>query len=196
MAVARALRARLGLLIFSGMMLVVGGCQMQTVSATKLQIHQALLDHNGLMPVQEDQNLKISYSIPQQWDAMPLKHTLLYTHEQWRSPDHKAGMGAVYIHTPIALSVDTLVWFAKTQYSKDATRREGAGHLIGAWKDSLGRSWFEGENNLYHVKGYAMTHNCDAWIVYSGYRVNASPSQQEIDLAARSAETVVPLTAK
>ena len=42
-------------------------------------------------------------------------------------------------------------------------------------------------------KGYAITHGFDAWIVYSGYRVATAPSQSEIDLAEKGAESVAPL---
>jgi hypothetical protein len=128
----------------------------------------------------------------------------LYSHQQWRSPSASAGVGVAYIHTPIPLSTDMLVWFAKNEYAKrqasgdksGATTRPAdiGGRLIGEWTDSLGRHWFEAESTKYHVKGYAMTRGCEAWIVYSGWRVKSKPCEAEIALGARAADSVVPLS--
>lgn len=170
------------------------GCQYQAVSTVELQIHQSQIDRQGLTNLQIDRDLKISCAPPDLWQQLPEVKTLFYSHQQWRSPDHHAGMGVAYVHTPIPFSPQTLLWFAKGQYGNSASAREGKGRLIAQWTDGLGRSWFEAENDLYHVKGYAMTHACDAWIVYSGYRVKTKPPPGEIALAANGAESVAPIT--
>ncbi len=53
----------------------------------------------------------------------------------------------------------------------------------------------EAENDMYHVRGYAMTRGYDAWIVYSGSRVQTHPPKTEVLIAARGADTVAPLPA-
>ena len=65
--------------------------------------------------------------------------------------------------------------------------------LINEWTDELGRNWFEVENNKYHVRGYALAQGFEAWIVYFGYKLNYPPDLGEISLAARAADTFVPL---
>jgi hypothetical protein len=171
---------------------LLAGCQIQTVSIFKLEMHQSEVIRTGLSPVHVDPRLKVSVAPPAQWDQMPLRTNLLYTHEQWRSPDRHVGMGVAYIHTPVAFSPQTLIWFAKAQY---VHRTDGKGRLIGQWTDSLGRCWFEAENETFHVRGYAMTRGTDAWIVYSGYRVKNQPPATEIVLAGRGADSVVPVPA-
>lgn len=170
----------------------LAGCQIQTVSAVRLEIHQSLINRSGLAPLHLMSKLHISCAPPEQWDQLPLSSNLLYSHQQWRSPDRHVGIGVAYMHTPIMFSPQTLIWFAKAHY---ASSDNGSGKLLAAWTDALGRCWFEAENDTFHVRGYAMTRGYDAWIVYSGYRVKAHPPQSEVQLAARGAETVAPLVA-
>lgn len=171
---------------------VVTGCQLQTVSAIQLEMHQALVNRTGLTAVGTVDPLRVSCAVPNQWEPLPLDQTVLYTHEQWRSPDHHVGMGVAYVHTPIPFSPQTLIWFAKAQY---AGASDGTGKLLGQWTDTLGRCWFEAENARYHVRGYAMTRGNDAWMVYSGYRMGTSPPATEVLLADRGVESVAPLPA-
>jgi hypothetical protein len=171
----------------------LSGCQYQTISSVDLQIHQSRLDKNGLTPLHLDKAVEVTCAPPDQWEKLPVNKTLLYTHQQWRAPDHHVGMGVALIHLPLPLSSEMVIWFAKSQYSQDPKASAKGGHLIGQWTDSIGRSWFEAENQLYHIKGYAITHGFDAWIVYSGYRVKDAPGQEEIDLAEKGADSVAPL---
>ena len=60
------------------------------------------------------------------------------------------------------------------------------------WIDDVGRSWFEAENNKYHVQGYVLTRGFNAWIVYFGYKTGYPPDLAELSIAARAAETFVP----
>jgi len=173
-------------------LVILAGCQYQAISAVQLEIHQATVNRLGLSPLHAIKPLHISSAPPDEWDQLPLTSNLIYAHLQWRSPDRHVGMGVAYMHTPIPFSPQTLIWFAKAQY---AHSNDGSGHLIGQWTDSLGRCWFEAENRLYHIRGYAMTHGHDAWMVYSGYRVQTHPPQTEILLAARGADSVAPLPA-
>jgi hypothetical protein len=169
----------------------LSACQLTSATALELQLHQSYLDRDGLLPPIVTRTVSITCSVPPYWQQLPLKKTLLYTHEQWRAPDHRAGVGVAYFHTPIPLSPETIIWFAKGQYTQTAGK-DPNGRLIGQWTDSSGRAWFEAENSLYHVRGYAMTRGLEAWIVYSGYRVKSCPQPDEIDLAERSANTVLP----
>jgi hypothetical protein len=168
----------------------MAGCQVAAVSAVQLEMHQAQVNHSGLSPLHLVQKLRVSCAPPVQWDQLPLRSNWLYSHQQWRAPDRHVGMGVAYMHTPIMFSPQTLIWFAKAQYTGTDN---GSGRLIAQWTDSLGRCWFEAENDTYHVRGYAMTRGYDAWIVYSGYRVKTNPLPTEVVLAARGADTVAPL---
>jgi hypothetical protein len=168
------------------------GCQ-DAVSSTELQIHQASLDRDGLTPLHFADDVKVTCAPPDLWDKLPAIKTILYTHQQWRSSDRHVGMGVAYIHMPLPFSAHTLIWFAKGQYSQSEKVSSKGGRLIGQWDDALGRSWFEAENQTFHVKGYAIAHGFDAWIVYSGYRVQANPTPEQIELAEKGAESVAPI---
>jgi hypothetical protein len=170
----------------------LAGCQIQGVSAVELEMHQAMINRLGLSSLHMIQKLRVTCAPPDQWDQLPLNSNWIYSHQQWRSRDRHVGMGVAYMHTPILFSPQTLIWFAKAQY---ASSDDGSGRLIGQWTDSLGRCWFEAENDTYHIRGYAMTRGHDAWIVYSGYRVQAHPPKTEVLIAARGADTVAPLPA-
>jgi hypothetical protein len=172
------------------------GCQLQAISTVQLQIHQSRLDKNGLAQPRAVQDVQVTCAPPDFWDMLPLHKTLLYSHQQWRSPDRLVGMGVAHVRTPIPLAPQTIIWFAKQQYSASDSHYGNGGRLLGQWTDTLGRAWFEAENDTYHVTGCAMTHGFDAWIVYSGYRVNAHPTESEIALSAKAADSVVPLIGK
>jgi hypothetical protein len=171
---------------------ILAGCTVQNVSVFKLEMHQSEVNRTGLTVVRTDDLLQVTMASPQLWDLMPTTSNMIYSHRQWRSPDKHVGMGVAYLHMPVACSPQTLIWFAKAQY---VHRTDGKGRLIAQWTDSLGRCWFEAENDLYHVRGYAMTRGNDAWIVYSGYRVHAEPTQVDLLLAERGADSVAPLPA-
>jgi hypothetical protein len=172
--------------------LALGACQIQGVSVVGLEMHQAMVNRSGLSPLHAIGKLRVSCAPPVQWQALPQTSNWIYSHQQWRSPDKHVGMGVAYMRTPILFSPQTLIWFAKAQY---ANSDDGTGRLIAQWTDSLGRSWFEAENHEYHIRGYAMTRGHDAWIVYSGYRVQARPPIGEVLLASRGADSVALLPA-
>jgi hypothetical protein len=170
------------------------GCGMtSSVSANRLIAHQALIDFSGLKRPQTLQSLNIAASIPNHWEALPFQRRFIYVHQQWRSPSHNTGVGVAYIHMPLPMSAKTIIWFAKSQYATQY-RADGKpqGKLLGQWTDSLGREWFEAEDNKYHVKGYAITNGFDAWIIYSGYRWHSGMNMPEIAMAARSMDSILP----
>jgi hypothetical protein len=177
-------------LLMAGALALCTGCQYQTISAIQLAIHQSRLNKTGLTVLYDTPMLKITCATPEQWDRLPSQSNMIYSHQQWRSPDHQVGMGVAYMHTPFPFSAQTIIWFAKARYSEN---NKSKGQLLAQWTDSLGRCWFEAQNDEYHVRGYAMTHGCDAWIVYSGYRISVKPPQAEIALAAKGADSAAPM---
>ena len=170
----------------------LGGCQVTPPVPTRTFIvRQSLLDLTGLVPPAPVEDVAVSWAHPRGWEQLVPKKTALYAHQQWRSPSGATGVGVVRIRMPLALSANTIIWFARNEYVK-SSRDQKDGKLIGQWSDDLGRVWFEAENNKYHVLGYAVTRGRDAWIVYSGWRTGLPPEPTEISIARRSAETVVP----
>jgi hypothetical protein len=173
---------------------VLAGCQAApSVSVNRLIAHQAIIDFSGLKPPQTLESLNVAASIPKHWEALPFQRRLIYVHQQWRSPSHNTGVGIAYIHMPLPVSAKTILWFAKTQYTnQDRTDGKPKGKLLGQWTDSIGREWFEAEDNKYHVKGYAITNGFDAWIIYSGYRWRNELNLPEIAAAQRSMDSILP----
>ena len=191
--VAFTMRRTAGYFLLSIMVWVGSGCQIApVVSARKLTEHREAIDLSGLGPTQLLADLKVSWSLPGHWEAMPLRKTVLYTHQQWRSPTLATGVGVAHIVLPLPISAQTVIWFAKNEYLHNPASPKD-GKLIGEWTDSLGRQWFEAENSKYHVKGYALTRGNEAWIVYSGYRMSHDPVPHELALAAKSLDSVVPV---
>lgn len=168
-----------------------GGCQTgPQVSSRRLIEHQAMVDFSGLKPASAIEPLQTTLGVPARWNELPIKATALYTHQQWKSPSGHTGIGVVFCHLPLPLSARTVVWLAKREYAKQAED----GRVIDEWVDELGRSWFEAENNKYHVRGYVVVKGFSAWITYFGYRTQYPPEVSEIALAARAAESAAPLT--
>ena len=169
--------------------MLAGGCQSSAPTTNRRLIeHQAMIDFSGLQPAQTIDGVKASCSVPHQWEALPVKKTGLYSHQQWKSPSTHTGFGVVYIRLPFPLSERTLLWFAKREYTKASED----GRLIAQWTDDLGREWFEAQNNKYHVQGFALVRGFNAWVVYFGSKANYPPDVAELGLAARAVETVLP----
>jgi hypothetical protein len=165
------------------------GCTTNTpVTNRRLIEHQALIDFSGLKPAEPVNAVKVSCALPRQWEAMALKKTPLYSHQQWRSPSSHTGVGVVYIRLPLPLSEGMLLWLAKREY----TKANEDGKVIGEWSDEVGRSWFEAENYKYHVRGYALVRGFNAWIVYFGSKTGYPPDMAELGLAARCVQTFIP----
>ena len=168
-----------------------GGCQSGGhVSNRRLIEHQAMIDFSGLAPAEPVEALKVSCSVPRQWEALPLKKTGLYAHQQWKSPSTHTGIGVVYVRLPWPISEKTLLWIAKREY----TKASDDGKLIGQWTDEIGREWFEAQNSKYHVRGYAIVRGFNAWMVYFGSKTGYPPDVAELSLAARAVETFIPDT--
>jgi hypothetical protein len=179
-----------GLLLTAIGLVAAGGCQIgKQLESRRLIEHQALIDFSGLKSAETIESLKVHAAVPQAWEAMPPQKTALYTFGQWKSASGHTGVGVAYIRMPLPFNADTVLWFAKREYSKKAAD----GRIMGEWTDELGRSWFEAENNKYHVRGYALAQGFEAWIVFFGYKVNFPPDAGDIGLAARCADTFVPL---
>jgi hypothetical protein len=187
----RRLTALAGLMMLAA---VAAGCQTAgpTVSNHMLLAHLPGIDFSGLKPMHSVEGVKASCSTPGNWKMLKLQKTALYTHQQWKAPSAYTGTGVIYIRMPMPLSASTVLWFAKLEYSKKGT----TGQALGEWTDSLGRPWFEAENEKYHVRGYAFTEGLNAWIVYYGYKTTRPPNAIELNLAARAVDTVVPQTAE
>ena len=189
--------SRPGFFLFTSLMVVglIAGCQApQPGLGNRLMAHAALINSSGLTFATEIPQINVRVSVPLGWDLMDSDSCPLYVHRQWRSPNHSTGVGVAYIHLPLPMSAKALVWLAKTQYSKiNAKQHRTDGRMLGEWTDSLGREWFEGENEKYHVKGYVVTNGFDAWAVYSGYRLKSPPNKADISLAYRGMDSIVPL---
>jgi hypothetical protein len=176
-----------GLLALFG---VVCGCQTTApVSSRRLIEHQAFIDFSGLKKSERVASVRTTIAAPRQWESMPLQNSPLYLHQQWRSPSAHTGVGVVLAHLPLPLSAQMVVWFAQREYSQ----KQKDGKVLDQWVDPLGRSWFEAENDKYHFRGYVVVKGFEAWVVYFGYRTQYPPDVAEISLAARSAETAVPM---
>ena len=175
-------------LLASGVLMMTSCSVAPTAPTHRLLMHRAAIDFTGLKNVIEVPSVKVSWAPPMGWDRLQTKKTALYVNEQWRSPSAHTGVGVAYIKLPIPITADMITWFAKNEYCK----KSDDGRIIAQWTDTLGRPWFECENNKYHVRGYAITRGLEAWIVYSGYRTAHAPDPAEISLAMRSSETIVP----
>jgi hypothetical protein len=191
MAVSHRFRGALAALAMSSFFL--GGCQgMKAVEHKRLIEHQALIDFSGLKAPETLEDVRARAGLPESWKAQTPQKTGLYTHGQWKSASGHTAVGAVLIRLPLPLSADMVAWFAKREY----TKRAEDGKLIREWKDAMGRRWFEAENSKYHVRGYCIVQGFQAWVVYFGYKTQHPPNFDEISLAARSADTFLPLTGK
>jgi len=177
-------------ILFAAALAACTGCQYQSISSADLKNHQSHLNKTGLTPLHVNPMLQVTCAPPEQWEPLLPKNNLIYSHQQWRSPDREVGMGVAYMHTPVPFSAQTIIWFAKARYSET---HKSQGRLLEQWTDSLGRCWFEAENEKYHITGYAMTRGLDAWVVYSGFRLAGNVPQTEIALAAKGADSVAPI---
>jgi hypothetical protein len=155
---------------------------------SRLYSRYQVLDKTGLCASETFDNVKAQVAPPQNWQELRVKKTLLYTDMQWRSPSKLTGVGVAYVRMPLPLPAETLVWFAKQEYSKHST----GGKMMSQWTDDLGRVWFEGEDDTYHIRGYAITKGFEAWIVYVGYRVEKPPVPEEVRVAQRAQATIMP----
>ena len=97
--------------------------------------------------------------------------------------------GQVFAYLP--LSAKAIIWFAKGEYQKKD--KDQSGKQIGQWTDALGREWFEAENSKFHVRGCVMTRGFEAWIIYTGYKLSKPAQAEEIELATRAQEKILPL---
>lgn len=169
-----------------------GGCQASKPEVvSRLAAHVSMIDFAGLAPAKAMPDVKVTAAVPARWEAAPTQGNALFTHRQWRSGTRTTGVGVAHINMPLPMSAQTLLWLAKGQYAKAAGPAHG-GQLTNQWTDAIGREWFEGENDKYHVKGYAVTSGFDAWVVYTGYRLRAPPNPVDISLGFRAVDSVVP----
>ncbi len=190
---ARATRLALTVIGVVATASINAGCQTSAPLITqRLIAHQAMIDFSGLKPAETIESVRVSCGVPRQWEVMPLQHTPLFAHQQWRSPSGHTGVGVGLIHLPLPLGAGAVLWFAKARY----TEKADDGRLIGDWTDSLGRCWFEAENKKYHVRGFAVADGFTAWVVYFGCKRAFPPDPAELSLAARCAETIVPQTSR
>ncbi len=166
----------------------VSGCQAPNRMGSRLYAPNQVLDTTGLSAIQTYDVVKAEAAPPQNWQELRVKKTLLYTDMQWRSPSKLTGVGVTYIVMPLPLPAETLVWFAKQEYSK----HHQGGKMMAQWTDDLGRVWFEGEDNTYHIRGYAVTKGFEAWIAYVGYRLKKPPVAEEVQVAERAQATILP----
>ena len=176
--------AAAGLLVASNL-----GCQqVPTVSHRRLIAHVAMVDFSGLKPSEPVEGVKAYAAVPRQWETLAQQSNALYTHQQWKSPSGKTGIGVAHVRMPFPLTTRMLLWIAKREYTKAAND----GRVLAEWTDDLGRPWFEAENDNYRVRGYVVVNGFQAWVIYFGHKSMLPPDPAELSLAARAAETIVP----
>ena len=171
--------------------MVLVGCQSSPVSTTRLIANQSHLDFDGLQSTRVLDEVRATGAAPRSWTQPPLETNAIYTHEQWRSPTGNTGVGVVFVHLPLPLAPTALLWLAEQHFASMPGR---SGRVLGTWTDLLGRSWFTAENPRLHVCGYVITEGPCAWIVYYGYKTNGELHPAEMSVAARSIESIVPMT--
>ena len=183
----RVHRAVLGLVLLT---VVSGvGCQQApTVTHRRLIEHQAMIDFSGLKPAESIDALNARAAVPRSWERMTQHTNPLYTHQQWKSPSTKTGIGIAHVRMPLPISRGMLMWLAKREY----TKRGNDGRILNEWTDDLGRPWFDAENAKYRVRGYVVVSGFQAWVIYFGHKVNLPPDPAELSLAARAADSVMP----
>jgi hypothetical protein len=168
----------------------LAACQaIPPLTRAALAEHREVLAEAGLSSAITVNELRASLEVPPQWRPLPLQKSVLYTHQQWRSQSRRTAVGITYIHMPLPLSTQTLVWFVVNE----AGKRSADGKIIRQWSDSAGRQWFECENAKYHMTGYVMTSGLDAWINYCGYRNREPKMAGELDFGEKSLETITPV---
>lgn len=173
--------------VMAFLVVVSVGCQQpQPVSRQKLIDHVALIDFTGLKPVETVDSVKVRAAVPRQWEPLDLQKSALYTHQQWKSPSTRTGVGVAHVKMPLPLSTRMLMWLAKREY------KSNDGRIISEWTDDLGRPWFEAENAKYRVRGYVIVSGFQAWVIYFGHKSKEPPDPAELSLAARAATSVVP----
>ena len=173
--------------------LLAGGCQSgQQVPTERLIQHQALIDFSGLRPPEVAEAVKVQASVPQSWVVHAVERKPLYTHQQWKSQSAKTAVGVIYARLPLPVGSDMLLWMARQQYANQGK----SGTDLGQWEDALGRKWFEAETEKYHARGYVIVNGLDAWVVYSGFKIDTSPEPADIALAARCMDAIVPIYGK
>lgn len=170
---------------------LAGGCQVgpAPVSNRTLIAHLPGVDFAGLKTMEHVDSVNVSMSIPDKWTPIKTQRTPLFTNQQWKSPGGYTGVGVVYVHLPFPLSANTLLWLAKVEYSK----KSPSGKALNSWTDSLGRPWFEAENEKYHIRGYALTDGLNGWIVYEGYNHTRPLDVAELVVAGQSIDTAIPM---
>ena len=165
------------------------GCQQTaTVTHRRLIEHQAMIDFSGLKPAEQIDALNCHAAVPRIWQEMKQHTNPLYTHQQWKSPSTKTGIGIAYIRMPLPVSKGLLMWLAKREY----TKKGNDGRILAEWTDELGRPWFDAANDKYRVRGYVVVSGFQAWVIYFGHKVDFPPDPAELSLAARAAESVLP----
>ena len=168
--------------------LLVGCQQTKQVPRQKLIDHIAMIDFTGLKPLETVESVKVQAAVPRQWERLAVQSNALYTHQQWRSPSGRTGVGVAHVRLPLPLSTNMIMWLAKREYTKKAND----GRIISEWTDDLGRPWFEAENDKYRVRGFVVVEGFRAWVIYFGHKSKTPPDPAELSLAARAATSVVP----
>jgi hypothetical protein len=168
---------------------LLAGCQQtKQVPRQKLIDHIAMIDFTGLKPLETVESVNVQAAVPRQWEQLELQSNALYTHQQWRSPSARTGVGVAHIRLPLPLSTRMVLWLAKREYTKKAND----GRVISEWTDELGRPWFEAENDKYRVRGFVVVDGFRAWVIYFGHKAKLPPDPAELSLAARAATSIVP----
>jgi hypothetical protein len=167
------------------------GCQSGSISVGKLAASQSQVKFDGLESTRMLPAVYASGATPRQWAKRPTENGAIYTHEQWRSPTGVTSVGVVYVHLPLPIGPAAILWLAEQHF---AAMPGETGHVLAAWTDALGRSWFTAQNPKCSICGYIMTEGASAWIVYYGYKLDGGLQPAELSVAARSVTTIIPLT--
>jgi hypothetical protein len=166
------------------------GCQSAPVNGRTWVQHQSEVNYQGLGSTEPIASVAMLGATPREWEPLPLDSNPLYAHQQWRSPSHRTGVGVAHLYLPLPLGAAAVVWVVVQRY---ATAHPD-GRLLGQWTDCLGRYWFDATNSKFHICGYALAEGTDAWIVYFGYKRTGGMPTGELNAAARSIETMIPLS--
>ena len=172
--------------------MLAGGCQMGSVPQERLVEQRLRIDDTGLSEAMTVEEVKAVASLPLGWVELKTQKTLLYTHQQWRSPTKRTAVGVTYVRLPLPLGRSVVEWMVMGEI----TKRAKCGKLIRDWQDDVGRHWFEVEDQDFHLVGYLMVRGFDVWLNYRGYRLREPKDQEEIQLADRALGTVLPMSAQ
>jgi hypothetical protein len=146
-------------------------------------------DVRGLSEPSANEDVRALVAVPAGWQARPLKVGDRSWHQTWVSPSEATAFGVIFVKLPLPVGPE----LSLLGFLSEMRKEQGEARLLAKqFDESIDGLRFVAEGPDFTIHGNLITRGFSCWVAYAGTITGTVPVADELALAEKAREAVVP----